>query len=167
MANELQRQTPTSDLPTTKLPSFAPLGANLSAALPILTAWTAGTDLSSKMTPELIESALVEAQARVTPSDETELMAMAASLRVRNFAATFSVPVNAGAVGKEYREHLGTLPADVIPVAIHRLLGRWKWGNRVPMPGDVKAEIADEMAERTNTVHLLLRAQWHRKRNPL
>lgn len=159
--------TPLKDETPTSPPSFALPDSALTEALAIVTTWTPGTELSSTMTISRTQTALVAARSRVSADPMTRAAIGAATLRIRDFAATFAIQINAGALAAEYQEHLAELPSDVIPVAVHRCLGNWKWRNWAPMPADLIAAVAPEMIARRDAVIALQRAELYRRRNPL
>lgn len=157
--------TPNATL--TVQPFFANLDSRLAEALAAMDRWTPGTDLSSTITADVIATAIELAQARVQRDVDTDKAIAVMAMRVRDFATTFKIEIDSAAIAREYREHLHALPSDVIPVAVHRCLGNWKWGNRAPMPADLIAAVAPEMIARRDAVIALQRAEFWRRRNPL
>lgn len=47
-----------------------------------------------------------------------------------------------------YRNALKDLPADLLRQAVERVTGNWRWGNRMPLPADVRAQVGDVLAAR-------------------
>ena len=61
---------------------------------------------------------------------------------------------------RSYREALAELPEDLVDTAVHTALSSWRWGNRLPMPGDLRAFVEEDFAERKSdltTLRLLVR----------
>lgn len=76
--------------------------------------------------------------------------------KLMEFARTFDVKVpNERSAQKIYRETLGVLPADLLALAITRTIETWRWGNRLPMPGDIRATVRDDLARRRNDLSTL------------
>lgn len=64
------------------------------------------------------------------------------------FARAFNVPADAVVLTPLYRDGMVDLPADLLLEAVTRVTRSWKWGNRLPMPGDLRAAVEPEMFER-------------------
>lgn len=79
----------------------------------------------------------------------TDMKAMAVLLdRLFAFGRAFNIPTPAKGATAEYDEALRNYPPDLLEIAINRARQDWKWGNRLPMPGDLKEFITQEASER-------------------
>jgi hypothetical protein len=88
--------------------------------------------------------------AALEPADE-RVFAVALK-RMADFAKAFNLPpLQVDSAVPFYREYLGKLPPDLLLKAVENVLGTWKWGNRLPMPGDILAAAKDEMSARQLT----------------
>lgn len=56
---------------------------------------------------------------------------------------------------RSYRESLAELPEDLVDTAVHTAISSWRWGNRLPMPGDLRAFVEDDFAERKSDLTTL------------
>lgn len=93
-----------------------------------------------------VEVALEVANERMKPCDPKTFAVL-----MKNFltwAQGFGVKVHdASVITASYRAKLD-LPADLMAVAVDRAMGEWKWGNRLPLPAELKGFVSDELAER-------------------
>jgi hypothetical protein len=65
------------------------------------------------------------------------------------FSMAFGIPSgDPEAMQRIYREKLGDLPGDLLMRAIIRVTDKWTWGNRLPMPAEIRAVIAGELSYR-------------------
>lgn len=81
---------------------------------------------------------------------ETYLRAMT---KLIEFATAFGIPAgDPEAVQRIYREKLADLPGDLLLRAIVRVTDQWAWGNRLPMPGEIRKTVSSEFSQR----HMLL-----------
>lgn len=51
-----------------------------------------------------------------------------------------------------YADGLGDLPPDLLDLALHRVTRQWSNGFRLPLPGEVRALIATELADHRRTL---------------
>ena len=49
---------------------------------------------------------------------------------------------------KIYHKTLAHLPADVLHVAMDRVMTGWTWGNRMPMPAEILEMVSGELSKR-------------------
>ena len=69
--------------------------------------------------------------------------------RLMEFARAFNAEIpSPDKAAKIYRETLGTLPADLLDLAISRTKETWRWGNRLPLPADIRATVREDFARR-------------------
>jgi len=99
------------------------------------------------VTPEVIQGALARYERALAPAG-FEAMAVLV-LRLLEFAATFGIKCpdqeSAAAI---YSDALSDLPPDLLSAAINRTVQTWQWGNRLPMPAEVRAAVTDDLARR-------------------
>ncbi len=118
-----------------------------------------GDTLPNKITMEMIDSAIVDADNKLIPADEKSFAVILSGLF--EFAWAFDLGGFGGmpdnirrgkskAQTKIYQSALGDVPVDVLKIAIDKVCAGWKWGNRMPLPADIRAEIREDMAERTH-----------------
>jgi hypothetical protein len=69
------------------------------------------------------------------------------------FARAFNVnvPDRAGVMAI-YRDALADLPGDLLVEAAARATRSWSWGNRLPMPADLRKLVERELQERTRAI---------------
>jgi hypothetical protein len=53
------------------------------------------------------------------------------------------------AVLMTYRKTLAHLPPDLLALAVERVIAKWKWGSKPPMPADILDTVSEEMGART------------------
>lgn len=69
--------------------------------------------------------------------------------RMAEFTAAFGIPCQAPEVVQGiYREQLGSLPADILKLAVDRVRANWSWGNRMPFPAEVLSYASVELTGR-------------------
>jgi hypothetical protein len=88
-----------------------------------------------------------ELKTALTPaSDENYIGALS---KLIEFAMAFGIPCgDAAAVQRIYREKLADLPPDLLLAAVRRVTDSWTWGQRLPMPAEIRATIGDELTQR-------------------
>lgn len=64
------------------------------------------------------------------------------------FARSFGIRVDPAGITRAYRAGLADVPAKLLTIAIQRAIASWTWGNRLPMPGDLRKLITDDWDER-------------------
>ncbi len=65
------------------------------------------------------------------------------------FALAFGIPCgDPAAVQRIYHEKLADLPEDLLAKAITRVTDIWTWGNRLPMPAEIRKTISNELVYR-------------------
>jgi hypothetical protein len=109
--------------------------------------WQTSEPLPSGVTAEAISRVIAAHDAALQPAP-AEVFAVSVD-RVFAFARTFNIAVpDTKAAVRFYRDGLADIPADLLDLAMRRAVDGWKWGNRLPMPADIKAQIAPELAAR-------------------
>ena len=94
----------------------------------------------------MVEVALDLAADRLTPCDPKTFAVLMKNLMT--WATGFGVKTpDMAVITASYRAHID-LPADLMAVAVDRAMRDWKWGNRLPLPGELRGFVADELAER-------------------
>jgi hypothetical protein len=74
---------------------------------------------------------------------------VAALSKLIEFATAFGIPAgDPAAMQRVYREKLSDLPGDLLLRAIVRVTDRWAWGNRMPMPAEIRETISPEFTYR-------------------
>jgi len=64
---------------------------------------------------------------------------------------------------KYYRQAMSEIPADLVNAAVKRVTTGWKWGNRMPLPSDLRDAVPDAYADRKLALMNLDRAIEKRK----
>ena len=89
---------------------------------------------------------------------------MKALTKLIEFSLAFGIPAgDPEAMQRIYREKLGDLPGDLLMRAISRVTDKWTWGNRMPMPAEIRKLVSGELSQRvlllTKARVALLKAQ--------
>jgi len=109
--------------------------------------WRIHDPLPPTATPEAIEGALRRYEMALEPADAKLFMVCMDALL--EFGEVFGIKVpDQAAATRIYRDALSDLPADLIQLAIQRLRGTWTWGNRLPMPAEIREMVKDDHARR-------------------
>lgn len=89
-------------------------------------------------------------------------------VRILDFARTYNVaiPDREGALAI-YRESLADLPTDLLGLAVERIVKTWAWGNRLPMPADIRALVVDDLARRKLAMVRLTMLERQAARQPM
>ena len=105
-----------------------------------------------------IPAALENARRLLEPSSEREAAVAIAGLL--DFARAFAVPVpQAETAARVYADALRPIPPDLLDIAINSTIQSHKWGNRLPLPSEIAAHVAPEIARRRSVVARLEIAQ--------
>lgn len=69
--------------------------------------------------------------------------------RLFSFARTFGLanPDTRAATGF-YREALKDVPTDLVDRAVSAVCRDWRWGNKLPLPADLRNQVSEEMTSR-------------------
>lgn len=129
------------------VPSLATAQQSLKA-LDLLKGWQPHETLPAVRSQDLQQSILGLASLLEPASPEAFAVALD---KLFAFARAFNVPADAAVLTPLYRDGLVDLPSDLLVEAVARVTRSWKWGNRLPMPGDLRASIEPEMFERVRT----------------
>lgn len=96
-------------------------------------------------------------RAAIQPAASDEAFAVALDELLR-FARAFNVALPARretdsrapvtVITEIYRQAMDDLPEDLIVLAVRRAVKTWTWGNRLPMPGDLRKLVADDLHQR-------------------
>lgn len=138
MGNDL---TPTSRTATTKPPS--------------LPSWV--TSFEAWQKPSVPRKTILEQIQSLKPWLEpagSKAFAVAMA-KLFEFARTFNIQFNSSKATEVYREALASLPADLLNLAIQRIMVEWRWGNRLPMPADIRGTVREDWARRNNEMFKL------------
>lgn len=94
---------------------------------------------------------LAAARTALTPAGERELASLVRALV--GFGKAFAIPVpEPKALSAIYAATLRDVPSDLLAVAVERVMAGHKFGMRLPLPGEIRAEIAEELAARKLTM---------------
>ena len=82
----------------------------------------------------------------IPASDEVYARALS---KLIEFALAFGIPCgDPAAVQRIYHEKLADLPHDLLTKAVTRVTDTWTWGNRLPMPAEIRKTISNELVYR-------------------
>lgn len=131
-----------------------------SATLEALAGWTyaSGNDLPETVTEAELSTAIGVLSWTLQPATPE---ALAVAIKVlADFGQTFGLPApQIEAAIATYREDLADLPGDILLRAVKRVRAEWRWGNRLPMSGDIRKAAADDLAARGDKLRLLQAAR--------
>jgi hypothetical protein len=69
--------------------------------------------------------------------------------RIFDFARTFGLAnPDAGMATKFYRDALADMPQDLLSRAVSDICREWKWGNKIPLPADLRNQVERELTQR-------------------
>ena len=107
--------------------------------------------LPDAITPERIQAAIDAQQRALSPASNK---AFAVTIdRLFAFARTFGLAnPDAAAATKFYREAMSDVPIDLLDRAVSSVCRDWKWGNKLPLPADLRNQISAEMTARRVTL---------------
>lgn len=114
---------------------------------PLLRGWAPADPLPDGLDRAELVRAGRELRASIEPAD---IKARAVVLKgLLDMARAFNIPVpDAKAASDAYLDGLASLPLDLLELAVARVRASWTWGMRLPLPGEVKAMVADELSRR-------------------
>lgn len=117
-------------------------------------AWTPAEPLPANLSRTEIDGQLAAYTRGITPASP-EVWATQLD-RLYLFAAVFKVPMdNVRDTTELYKEACADIPPSLVKRAIDEALKTWKWGNRLPMPAELRAPI-NEALERRKRAHRIL-----------
>ncbi len=134
---------------------------SLKACLDLLDGWKAIYPLPVQVTKPMLSQALDFLAPSVAPASR-EAIAIAADTLI-SFARAHSIQVDAKAYTASIAENLSDLPSDLLVVGAKAILRSWKWGNRLPMPGEIREFMGKELQTRLAPVHRLQTAAIYAK----
>lgn len=103
--------------------------------------------MPTDLRPETVHGAIAAFQAALAPADARVFAVAMDELLAFGRSFNIGVPDPKGAVAA-YRQALSDLPGDLILQAVRAAVASWAWGNRLPMPADLRALITDELWRR-------------------
>lgn len=127
----------------------------------MLASWNASMVLPDHVTDDMLNLAVADATAALTPATVqtfavtiSELFEYAWAFDIGSFAGLSEDErrKKTAAQSKLYREALEDIPADLLALSVKRIRTSWKWGNKMPMPADLREAISDEMAKRKSSL---------------
>lgn len=114
----------------------------------LLQGWQAHEPVPQTATVAALEQSIWGLASLLEPAS-VEALAIALD-KLLTFARAFNVPVSDRVtVAAIYRDALADLPSDLVVEAVTRATRDWTWGNRLPMPGDLRKVIEPELFART------------------
>lgn len=85
--------------------------------------------------------------------------------RLFEYAQTFGLSgQNVASAVRFYHEAMDGVPPDMVAEAVSRCTRNWKWGNRMPLPADLREHLPDEYWERRRAALNIDRAVLMRRR---
>lgn len=116
-----------------------------------LTGWTPVEPLPPGVTADGLRQELARLEDAAHPASPEDWAVLIGLLR--RLATAFRIEVDDWAMlTRLYAEGLRDLPADLLRQAVQRVIGHWTNGFRMPLPGEIRAEVAADLAARTATV---------------
>ena len=108
-----------------------------------------------------LTAARIEAETALTPADErAATLALAELFR---WARLFGLKLDdLEATAREFREALADLPADLLTQAIGMIRRTWHYPS-LPLPGDLRRQVTDELARRRMLATKLRQAEARRR----
>ncbi len=145
---ELERTAPRAE--RIPLPSLEGLG---------LEGWKPSQWLPDHITMPTLDQAIATLSPSIVPAGDVEF-AKEVRLLVE-FGRTFNIEIESiAALTAFYKESLGDLPPDLLQKAFAAVRKSWHWGNRMPMPADVRKTVAAELSKRHHAKAMLKMAKW-------
>lgn len=125
-----------------------------------LDGWRPEYDLPDKVAanPALIDTAITRFDIACSPASDKQFAVLAAQLVKFGRAFNIDVP-DVSSVTAFYHDAFFAVPADLTTIAFTRARASWKWGNRLPLPADLLAQIAPELSERQSILSTLMTAK--------
>lgn len=116
-----------------------------------LSGWTPVEPLPPGVTADGLRQELARLEDAAHPASPEDWAVLIGLLR--RLATAFRIEVDDWAMlTRLYAEGLRDLPADLLRQAVQRVIGHWTNGFRMPLPGEIRAEVAGDLAARTATV---------------
>jgi len=117
----------------------------------------------AELTRDRLQAAIDAQQALLEPADIKAFAVLVA--KIFEFARTFGLAnPDTEAATKFYREALSDLPPDLLQRAVSDVVREWKWGNKIPLPADIRNQVEAELTARKV---MLVRLEMAEKRAPM
>lgn len=131
----------------TTIPNSSVLTAKQSLLLSAIAEWKLPDPPPENWTPTMMEHAIALVDQALLPSNPKAVMVAIDKLLA--FGRAFNLPTpEKSVVIESYRDQLSNLPADLLERAVTETIGNWRWGNRMPMPSDIRATVEGELLRR-------------------
>lgn len=112
-----------------------------------LEGWMPSMDVPESVTMTALKSAESAYRLSMRPAGP-EARAVAIK-KLLSFARTNKIEVpDPASTMQDYNHHLKHLPEDMLEKAVDSITANWKWGNRLPMPGDLLEIGKNELTKR-------------------
>lgn len=116
-----------------------------------LSGWTPAEPLPPGVTAGGIRQELARLEAATHPASPEDWAVLIGLLR--RLATAFRIEVDDWALlTRLYADGLRDVPADLLRQAVQRVVGHWTNGFRMPLPGEIRAGVAADLAERVGAV---------------
>lgn len=115
-------------------------------SLGLLKGWQAHEAIPEGVRVEEVEVAIRKVTETMAPASFKGFAV--AMKRMMDFGAAFGIVFDPEAVLEIYRETLSDLPDDLLNLAIGRAKEKATWDRRLPMPGEIRRFVSDELAAR-------------------
>lgn len=127
-----------------------------SSVLSGLSKWRVGDDPFATKAELITVATALEAplQQTLKTNNPEALKAFAVfSAQLLEFGRAFGIPIaNPDVLIGIYKRDLADIPAALFQPALEAVTGNWRWGNRMPMPADIRAAISKQRQERESQV---------------
>lgn len=112
--------------------------------------WEAWHQLPEGVTLPALKAELEIVERTLEPASSAQMAVGIAKLL--DFARAFGITNAEGAqvrsMAEFYRQGFDDVPGDLVLLACERASREWRWGNRMPLPADLKAMISEELGAR-------------------
>jgi hypothetical protein len=112
--------------------------------------WEAWHQLPEGVTLPALKAELEIVERTLEPASSPQMAVGIAKLL--DFARAFGITNAEGSqvrsMAEFYRQGFEDVPGDLVLLACERASREWRWGNRMPLPADLKAMISEELGRR-------------------